>query len=140
MEIASRKVRNLNPPARYSANIKANSIGKIKKYPSYLYHSLGTDVAQKEGFDPPCRICRLRASALSLGPQSGAAAEKAGLLHPPPAAQTRFSLAPLGIKSASNHQKRASTVGGSPFLVKVREKGAKLREVRPQSTKPWKSV
>ena len=41
---------------------------------------------------PPCRGCRLRAGAETC-PQNGAAAEKACLLFPPPAAQTRFPLA-----------------------------------------------
>ena len=42
----------MNPPARYSACIKAFHAGIIKKYGSYLYHSFRTDVAEGAGFEP----------------------------------------------------------------------------------------
>ena len=42
----------MNPPARYSACIKAFLAGIIKKYGSYLYYSFRTDVAERKGFEP----------------------------------------------------------------------------------------
>ena len=54
---------------------------------------------------PPCRGCRLRAGAETC-PQNGAAAEKACLLFPPPAAQTRF---PLAQGSQSNSSVASAT-------------------------------
>ena len=42
----------MNPPARYSACIKAFLAGIIKKYGSYLYYSFRTDVVETEGFEP----------------------------------------------------------------------------------------
>lgn len=41
----------MNPPARYSACIKAFLAGIIKKYGSYLYYSFRTDVANNPDFD-----------------------------------------------------------------------------------------
>ena len=55
-----------------------------------LYHSLCTDVAAGEGFGPPCGDAKNR-SGLRRSSGFSTAAEKARLLHPPPAAQPRFS-------------------------------------------------
>ena len=107
-----------------------------KKVHRLLYHSLCTNVVAGEGFEPTTSGLWLRPTLPHLPfagrhrdlPANGAAAEKAGLLHPPPAAQPRFpQRAPLaglitrrgstqivpcnGMKKAPVHRTGASSCG-----------------------------
>ncbi len=61
IEIASRKVRNLNPPARYAACIKAFLAGIMKKYGSCLYYSFRTDVVHRGNPNPNPFLYQTRA-------------------------------------------------------------------------------
>ena len=63
----------MNPPARYSACIKAFLAGIIKKYGSYLYYSFRTDVADNPDFDTMTPSYKSGVSLLQKRGQTGRA-------------------------------------------------------------------